>query len=84
MNNSEILKIWNESHTRFRLIRVVDGMHEEITPICCHRNKRPVPGSLDTFHCNKRPEVVHCSGQAVGCQSYFNPDNCEWQLELDW
>lgn len=84
MNKVKVLKIWNESHTRFRLIRDDGGFQHEVTPICCHRNDRPVPGSHDTFHCKKRPEVVHCCGQVIGCPLYFHPENCSGQLELDW
>lgn len=81
---TEIHKVWNESHTRFRLISVTDNSHTEITPICIHRDKQPVKGSKDTFKCDIRPEVVHCCGQCISCKSYFHPDNNGGQLEINW
>lgn len=54
-------------------IRRENGECIDMTPICIHRNKKPMDEYANTFKCKIRSEVVACCGQVVSCQQYTPP-----------
>ena len=63
-------------------IRKENGECVDITPICIHRNKKPMNGYANSYKCKVRSEVVSCCGQAVGCDWYTPPKQQPQQLTL--
>lgn len=88
VNFVKTFRVWNDEHTIWRELRIDDtGMQHDTTPICIHRCKKTFVGAYSIYRCEKHSDVVHCSGQSIHCNDYFNAINCVShckQLEINW